>query len=111
VRMHDRHERMALNEALFRNANERIRDHAHEHGADHETIAFYCECSDRDCVERVEISGGEYEVVRSDPAQFIVLPGHLRLEVEEVVRRAPGFLVVRKIGEAAQVAVEHDPRT
>jgi len=42
--------------------------------------------------------------------QFVVLPGHLQLEVEEVVRRAPGFLVVRKIGEAAGVAVEQDPR-
>lgn len=109
--MSDRHERMALNEALFRNANERIRDHAQEHGADSGTMAFYCECSDRDCVERVEISGPEYEVVRSDPTQFVVLPGHLRLEVEEVVRRAPGFLVVRKVGEAARVAAEEDPRS
>ena len=109
--MSDRHERMALNEALFRNANERIRDHAHEHGADGGTMAFYCECSDRDCVERVEISGPEYEVVRSEPTQFLVLPGHLRLEVEEVVRRAPGFLVVSKIGKAARVAAEEDPRS
>ena len=108
--MYDRHERLALNEALFRNANERIRDHAHEHGADGGTITFYCECSDRDCVERVEMNGPEYEVIRSDPSQFVVLPGHLRLEVEEVVRRAPEFLVVRKIGEAAGVAVEQDPR-
>jgi hypothetical protein len=108
--MQDRHERMALNEALFRNANERIRDHAQEHGADGGRIAFYCECSDRDCVERVEITGPEYEVIRSDPTQFLVLPGHLRLEVEEVVRRGTGFLVVRKIGEAAKVAVEEDPR-
>ena len=84
---------MALNEALFRNANERIRDHAHEHGADGGTITFYCECSDRDCVERVEMNGPEYEVIRSDPTQFVVLPGHLRPEVEEVVRRAPEFLI------------------
>jgi len=49
-------------------------------------------------------------VIRSDATQFVVLPGHLQLEVEEVVRRAPGFLVVRKIGEAAGVAVEQDPR-
>jgi hypothetical protein len=108
--MYDRHERLALNEALFRNANERIRDHAHEHGADGGTITFYCECSDRDCVERVEMDAREYEVIRSDATQFVVLPGHLQLEVEEVVRRAPGFLVVRKIGEAAGVAVEQDPR-
>jgi hypothetical protein len=109
--MYDRHERMALNEALFRNANERIRDHAHEHGTGAGAITFYCECSDRDCVERVEMSGPEYEVIRSDPTQFVLLPGHLRLEVEEVVRRSPGFLVVRKVGEAAEVAAEHDPRS
>ena len=108
--MHPREERLAKNEVLFRKANDRIDESTEEHGSPAETVAFYCECSDRDCVERVEMNGPEYEVIRSDPTQFVVLPGHLRLEVEEVVRRAPEFLVVRKIGNAAELAVEQDPR-
>ena len=98
---------MALNEALFRNANERIRDHAHEHGADGGTITFYCECSDRDCTERILITAQEFENVREHAAQFLVRPGHDVPSVEIVVTSTPLYFVVEKTGEAAEYVTEH----
>jgi hypothetical protein len=54
----------------------------------------------------------DYEDVRSDPTHFAVLPGHEIPDVEEVVGRNEGFLVVRKkAGAAAALATELDPRS
>lgn len=51
-----------------------------------------------------------YESVRRDPAQFVVAPGHELPEIEVVVLRTKDYQVVRKQGEAAEVATEEDPR-
>ena len=40
----------------------------------------------------------------------MVVPGHQRLEVEDVVADREGWLLVRKRGEAAQIAADADPR-
>ena len=54
----------------------------------------------------------EYERVRADPTHFAVLPGHEIPDVEDVVGRNEGFLVVRKVaGAAAALATELDPRS
>ena len=53
----------------------------------------------------------EYEGIRSDPAHFLVVPGHELLEIESIVRKGDRFLVVRKQEEAAVIAEEHDPRS
>ena len=42
--------------------------------------------------------------MRSDPAQFVIKPGHAVEDVEEVVARTDRFEIVRKRGVAAQVA-------
>lgn len=54
----------------------------------------------------------EYEEVRTDPTRFILRPGHEIPHIELVVTRKEGFLVVqKKAGEAAELAVELDPRS
>jgi hypothetical protein len=104
--MHSREERLAMNEVLFRKANDRIDQKAEEEGVI-EPVAFYCECSDRDCTERIPISGSEFEMVRARPTQFLVRPGHQEPDVEFVVTETPLYLVVQKTGEAADVVTEH----
>ena len=96
-----------MNEVLFRKANDRIDDHAEQHGAIAEPVEFYCECSDRDCTERISIGAQEFENVRDKTTQFLVLPGHETPEIEFVVTRTPVYLVVQKTGEAAEFATEH----
>ena len=108
-------ERVARNEALFREFNERVERVAdasdlREEG-DSLRIEFVCECGNLDCLERVELTRAAYEEVRSDPRRFVVVPGHEDLDVARVVGRAGGYLVVEKQEEAAEVAIEHDPRS
>lgn len=100
-------ERAARNEALFREANERIADHVDEAGlATAERIAFVCECADLTCTETLDLSLEEYEAVRAHPAQFVVRPGHERLEIERVIAESRRYCVVEKMGAAGQLAAE-----
>jgi hypothetical protein len=104
--MHDREERLALNEVLFRKANERIEESAERADQEPERIDFYCECADIDCDERIVVSAHEFDSVRTRPTQFLVLPGHEQPDIETVVLRTPVYLVVEKRGEAAEFVKE-----
>jgi hypothetical protein len=101
-------ERLAKNEAFFRQVNERIREIA---GDDDWYIQeFLCECGDPACTERIPLTVGEYEQVRSSPRRFVLLPGHMAPEVEHVVLHGGDHLVVEKVGPAGAIAAELDPR-
>ena len=54
----------------------------------------------------------EYEQLRSEPTQFAVVPNeeHVSLDVERIVAKRDCYWVVEKIGEAAEVVEETDPR-
>ena len=52
----------------------------------------------------------EYERLRSHPYRFAVLPGHVNDGVERVVERHENYVIVEKLGAAAVVALEQDPR-
>src|SRR5207248_5026775 len=54
-------ERIARNEALFREVNERIAESAQRFES--HRAEFVCECADQDCTERVEATLDEYERV------------------------------------------------
>ena len=103
-------QRLATNEAMFREVNERIREISDTFGHDDETHEFLCECSDPDCTQRVVLTRAEYEQVRSDPARFVVAKGHAMPEIESVVDRAKDHVVVEKEGPAAHVAIHLDTR-
>jgi hypothetical protein len=100
--------RLALNEALFREVNERIREISDTFGHDDEAHSFLCECSDAGCTERVVLTRAEYEEVRSDPTRFAVAKGHVLPEIEAVVERAKDHVVVEKEGAAADIAIHLD---
>ena len=101
--------RLAHNEALFRSINERIDAGAWPAERSKET-SFLCECAALGCNLVLEVSLADYESVRADSHQFLVAPGHELPEIEQVVRRTPGYVVVRKVGEAGEVADATDPR-
>jgi hypothetical protein len=109
--MSAREERAAENESLFRSVNERIEQTALTWGVEDGGVEFLCECEDIDCLERLRLSVEEYERVRAHPAQFIVAPNHESNDIEFVTRVNDRFAVVRKVGEAAEVADLYDPRT
>jgi len=96
--------RLALNEALFRETNERLEERVRLFVGDEELFGIICECASLDCNDRITLSTEEYQAVRADPAQFVVRPGHTIADVEEVVARNERYEVVRKRGVAAAAA-------
>jgi len=105
----ERERRLAQNEALFREVNERVEAVAHQLGPE-VPYEFVCECANADCTFRVQLRLGVYETIRSDPTQFVVLPDHYTPEVEELVVREDTYWVVRKVGEAGEYVERLDPR-
>jgi hypothetical protein len=99
-----REERLGHNEALFRAVNERLKELADRSGTVEGGIEFLCECTDELCTERITLGAPAYARVRSDPRRFILVPGHERGDVEWVVARDDGYIVVEKIGEAGEQA-------
>jgi hypothetical protein len=108
-------ERLAQNETLFREVNERVAEVATQFLEDEShglPVEFTCECSGARCTEPIATTLAEYEAIRAAPTRFAVIPGHERVQIESVVERHPTYLVVEKGGEEAEaVARETDPRT
>lgn len=103
-----REQRIASNEASFRDVNERI---AGQQASPTSSLELICECGDLDCLERINVEVSEYEQARSDPRLFLAKPGHIDAQAEQVVAEHGGHQLVRKTGDAAAVAEERDPRS
>lgn len=99
-------ERLAHNQSLFREINERVKEVAEPE----ERIRFVCECSHVGCEATIELSRTEYDMVRSEATHFVVAAGHNLPEIEQVVAAHNGYLVVEKmIGREFSKA--NDPRS
>jgi hypothetical protein len=105
-------ERIAANEATFRDANEWIEERARQ--LDFESpVPFLCECGEPQCREILRLTLSEYEAVRrAGGNRFFVVPGHERVAGASGVvhERNDTFFVVEKVGRAGEVAEERDPR-
>jgi hypothetical protein len=106
-----RDDRAARNEALFRRVNERLEDVNEAFQSVSGRAEFVCECANMECTERIELPFSSYEAVRRVPTQFLVKPEHLMVDEEQVVERHPNYLVVKKVGHAAERARQIDPRS
>jgi hypothetical protein len=97
-------ERLALNQVVFREANERLLELL---GASPST-ADLCECSNPECTDAVPLTLLEYERVRSRSNQFVLVPGHEIPEIEQVTSASDGYFLVRKL-YGAEYAEQTDP--
>lgn len=110
--MSSREERVGLNEAVFREVNERIEDLAEGFGLTDGPLDLVCECGNASCLERISMSRAEYEWVRAEPHRFAVFPGHEVPDLEKIVERRHGYAVVQKEEGAPEwIAERTDPRT
>ncbi|HEU5279295.1 MAG TPA: hypothetical protein VFU26_10365 [Gaiellaceae bacterium] len=110
--MGSREERIGLNEAVFREVNERIEDLARTFEQGPEPLDLVCECGDASCVQRISMTRAEYEELRSDPHQFAVHPGHEIRDVEQVVAKRNGYdIVAKNRGAPERIAEQTDPRS
>jgi hypothetical protein len=110
--MSERDRRRALNEAAFREVNERIRGLNATFSEFSGEFSIVCECDDAACVEHLSIRPDAYESVRSDPTLFAVLRGHESPAVESIEDERGAYNLVRKKpGEPARIAAATDPRS
>jgi hypothetical protein len=105
----DADDRIAHNETLFREVNERIEAGQWPTGRGG-PAAFRCECGSLRCNRMVELTLEEYEHVRAGATRFVLVPGHEIPAIERVVEREAGYVVVEKDGDAGETAAETDPR-
>ncbi len=100
-------QRIAENNAIFRDANDKLEGYAREFGVT-ELIPFFCECANVDCREIIQLSAREYSDVRSHPARFLTVTGHEDVEGSSirVVSRHGRYLMLEKTGRAAERAAE-----
>ena len=103
-----REERIARNEAGFRSLNESLGGRVHDPHTNR--AGFVCECGDMECAATLRVDMDRYEEVRADARLFLVAPGHETPDVEDVVQRTEGFLVVRKHADVDDVVHETNPR-
>jgi hypothetical protein len=101
--------RAAKNQSLFRDVNERIVELSEKFEAKG-MLRYVCECALKNCVERVEMAQGEYEVLRRVPTHFAVKHGHELEGVEEIVDYTDRYVVVEKLGVGGLRAQKLDPR-
>ncbi len=106
--MSSREERLAANEELFRQVNERIVELSDAWGGE---LDLVCECAQVECTQRVTATLREYELVRRNAHHFVVLPGHEVPHIEDVVDRNDRYLVVEKHVETRAQVEESDPRS
>ena len=101
-------ERIARNDAIFREANEGISEIAHAGGL--RRVSFVCECADVACRELVPMSLREYGEIRVDSRLFLNVPGHQASAQgwAQVVEKHDRYVVVEKIGPAGEVAEQLD---
>jgi hypothetical protein len=108
-----RDRKIAMNQATFRNANERIERAAQSHNFEaSQRVPFICECAEPSCTETVMLSLPDYEAVRAHPDRFFLIAGHEAAgnTQERILEDADGYAVVEKIGTAGAEAERLDPR-
>jgi len=103
-------ERIARNDAIFRQANEAIRAAAEGGDFDAEPVPFICECADPACQEIIQLTLEQYAEIRSDPRLFLNVPGHQAAAQgwARVVETHDGYVVVEKIGPAGELSERLD---
>jgi hypothetical protein len=106
----DRAERVALTEAGFRIANERMSQWEERQAGGDAPASYFCECGIDDCREEIRLTQAEYESVRSAPRHFFVLPEHIIEDLETEVERHDGYLVIEKPPALEGLLSDTDPR-
>lgn len=100
---------MLKNESFLREQNEQVQrdlDHvtalskvAHENikTIDANTVLhFYCECSDENCTQRIQLTLGAYNKLHKDRSTFTIACGHDVPSIEKVIDKQPHYWVVKK---------------
>ncbi|MGH3028336.1 MAG: hypothetical protein ACRDMW_07265 [Gaiellaceae bacterium] len=89
-----RDDRLAANQEPFRSANRGMIEAVNVGPG--ELVPFLCECADFNCLGRVEATLLEYEEAHGGNDRYFILPGHPRIEGEDIVSENGRYEVVSK---------------
>lgn len=103
--MPSREERLAANEARFRDINQSAQPRRESQG----TGRFICECADRSCTTWITVPPEVYAAVRADSHKFIVAPGHETPDIESVIERCDGYFVIAKPDSVEHIIGQEQP--
>jgi hypothetical protein len=95
---HDVGVRTLQTEDVFRSADERIAEKGRELGWRF-PIPFLCECADRECFARLELTLEDYEQLRSHPQRYLTAPGH-SIVGAIVIEQTEGHALAEKLYES-----------
>jgi hypothetical protein len=108
-------DRMAENEVIFREYNERVQrglielkelaqetDQTSLIEDDAISLHFYCECSDENCLQRIIMKPNAYRKIHKKRNAFIVIPGHEVPSIETITHKEKGYAVVEKFVKIPQ---------
>lgn len=103
--------RLGLNEAIFREVNERLEQLATSTVGVADLLDLVCECANSTCTERIRVEWEDYEAARANGATFLVAEGHVIPEIERVLQKRAGYdLIEKSPGGPREVAEQTDPR-
>ncbi len=88
-------------EAGFREVNERVAQGRPGHD---DALGIVCECGHVHCREVIDVPRDAYDAIRDDDRSFVIAPGHQVGAAEQVVERRASYWIVRKWGDAGEVA-------
>jgi hypothetical protein len=94
-------ERIAENEVVLREVNERIAEKTSDLEArglapTGETSEYLCSCGQPDCDESIELTLAEFQRAHERDDYFVVFPGHHLPAIEDLVAQHATYSVVRK---------------
>lgn len=78
----------------FRSVNDRICDLGDGWGTTQ--YAFICECVDDHCFESLPMTRTEFDAARAARGSYVVVPGHERAGVDEVLERHERYTLVSR---------------
>jgi len=105
ARWRQRRLRIVKNEQAFRDYNNRrLQVEEISPTDDSELIPFVCECGDSDCIETLAITAAQFVQAHAAPNLFLVKPGHVYPDVEQVVVEHTGYAIVEKHASVVRAA-------
>lgn len=92
--------RLVENETIFRDANRQINAMAARvFGQAQKTVipvGFYCECSNHECRDRIELTPEEFEEAHSLSNHFVIKCGHEVPKIEDIIESHKDYCVIKK---------------
>jgi ANTAR domain-containing protein len=88
-----RQKRILETEEFFRQLNDVLAENGARDGK-----LYMCECANPYCIETIDVTAEDIQVMHSAPGYYLILPGHEIPEVEHVVHATAGYAIVTKDG-------------